>query len=101
MTRDKAVLSDTPHDGYRYRHFKGATYTVVCIADHTESGERLVVYRGPLGGLWARPYADWMSSPDGHRRRFVAEHPSLAVSKQEAHSEADPRKRVPVQEGDR
>jgi sirohydrochlorin ferrochelatase len=41
----------------RYRHFKGNEYEVVGVARHSETGERLVVYR-PLygdGGLWVRP----------------------------------------------
>lgn len=42
----------------RYRHFKGNFYQVVGVARHSETEERLVVYR-PLygeGGLWVRPY---------------------------------------------
>lgn len=43
----------------RYRHFKGGLYEVVGVARHSETDERLVVYR-PLygdGGLWVRPVA--------------------------------------------
>ena len=43
----------------RYRHFKGGEYEVVGVARHSETGERLVVYR-PLyndSGLWVRPVA--------------------------------------------
>ena len=43
----------------KYRHFKGGEYEVLGVATHSESGERLVVYR-PLygeGGLWVRPEA--------------------------------------------
>jgi hypothetical protein len=41
----------------RYRHFKGGEYEVVGVARHSETDERLVVYR-PLSddsGLWVRP----------------------------------------------
>ena len=41
----------------RYRHYKGREYEVYGIARHSESEERLVVYR-PLYGersLWVRP----------------------------------------------
>jgi hypothetical protein len=41
----------------RYRHFKGGEYEVIGVARHSETDERLVVYR-PLygvGGLWVRP----------------------------------------------
>lgn len=43
----------------RYRHFKGNEYKVLGVARHSETDERLVVYR-PLhgdGGLWVRPLA--------------------------------------------
>ncbi|MBX9579087.1 MAG: DUF1653 domain-containing protein [Gemmataceae bacterium] len=43
----------------RYRHFKGGLYEVLGVARHSETDERLVVYR-PLsgdGGLWVRPAA--------------------------------------------
>ena len=43
----------------RYRHFKGGEYEVIGVARHSETDERLVVYR-PLyndTGLWVRPVA--------------------------------------------
>ena len=43
----------------RYRHFKGSEYQVIGIARHSETDERMVVYR-PLyndSGLWVRPVA--------------------------------------------
>lgn len=43
----------------RYRHFKGGEYEVIGVARHSETGERVVVYR-PLyndSGLWVRPVA--------------------------------------------
>ncbi len=41
----------------RYRHFKGGLYEVLGVARHSETGERLVVYRALYGegGLWVRP----------------------------------------------
>lgn len=41
----------------RYRHYKGAEYTVLGVARHSETGEWLVVYRPEYGdrGLWVRP----------------------------------------------
>ena len=42
-----------------YRHFKGGLYEVLGVARHSETGERLVVYRALYGegGLWVRPEA--------------------------------------------
>ena len=40
-----------------YRHFKGGAYRVYGIATHSETGERLVVYRAMYGcfALFVRP----------------------------------------------
>jgi hypothetical protein len=43
----------------KYRHYKGNDYEVIGVATHSETRERLVVYR-PLygeGALWVRPLA--------------------------------------------
>ena len=42
-----------------YRHYKGNLYEVVDVATHSETEERLVVYRALYGerGLWVRPLA--------------------------------------------
>jgi hypothetical protein len=43
----------------RYRHFKGGEYEVIGVARHSETDERLVIYRPLSGesGLWVRPVA--------------------------------------------
>ncbi|MFT5033017.1 MAG: hypothetical protein ACI89D_001111 [Bermanella sp.] len=48
----------------RYRHYKGGEYEVIGVARHSETGERLVVYR-PLygeGALWVRPLSMFLES---------------------------------------
>ncbi|WP_208740862.1 DUF1653 domain-containing protein [Micromonospora arida] len=40
-----------------YRHYKGGLYEVFGVAEHTENGERFVVYTDALGRLWVRPQA--------------------------------------------
>lgn len=42
-----------------YRHYKGKLYDVIGVATHSETGERLVVYRPQYGerALWVRPLA--------------------------------------------
>lgn len=41
----------------RYQHYKGAMYEVIGIATHSETEEKLVVYRTLYGdkGMWVRP----------------------------------------------
>lgn len=40
-----------------YRHYKGELYEVLEVATHSETGEKLVVYRALYGnyGVWVRP----------------------------------------------
>ena len=59
----------------RYRHYKGGEYTVMGVAQHSETGEALVVYRPEYGGrgLWVRPLAmfnEGVDTPDGVKPRF-------------------------------
>lgn len=39
-----------------YRHFKGELYTLVCFATHSETDEKLVVYKNDKEQIFARPY---------------------------------------------
>ena len=56
--------------GARYKHFKGGIYRVQAIANHTETGETLVVYRDMYGDedgerkFYARPYDMFTSNVD-------------------------------------
>ena len=45
----------------RYRHFKGGLYEVLYTATHSETMERMVVYRALYGerGVWVRPESMW------------------------------------------
>ena len=45
----------------KYRHFKGNEYEVIALATHSETGERMVVYRALYGdgGTWVRPASMW------------------------------------------
>ncbi len=60
----------------RYRHYKGGEYTVMGVAQHSETGEALVVYRPEYGDreLWVRPlsmFQESVETPDGVVPRFA------------------------------
>lgn len=57
-----------------WRHFKGGTYRIVAVAQHTEGEGLLVVYQAcERGGLWARPLTGpkGFLTPEGDQPRFV------------------------------
>ncbi len=44
-----------------YRHFKGNRYELVAVALHSETLEKMAVYRALYGngGVWVRPLSMW------------------------------------------
>lgn len=59
----------------RYVHYKGGEYEVIGVARHSETEERLVVYRALYGarGLWVRPeamFTETVETADGVVPRF-------------------------------
>ncbi|MBQ3058573.1 MAG: DUF1653 domain-containing protein [Clostridia bacterium] len=45
----------------KYRHFKGNEYEVLAVANHSETLEKMVVYKALYGEeeIWVRPLSMW------------------------------------------
>ena len=59
-------MRDMPKPGQVYRHFKGNIYRVIAVADHSETGERLVIYKrdDTEEKAYARPLDMFLSEVD-------------------------------------
>ena len=59
-------MAQIPKSGEVYRHFKGTKYVIVDTAIHTETGEKLVIYRSldEEGKTFARPLDMFISRVD-------------------------------------
>lgn len=60
----------------RYKHYKGNIYEFVTVAIHTETKEKLVIYKNETGETFARPYDMFygMVEKDGKKMRRFSEY---------------------------
>ena len=63
-----------PVSGERYTHYKGGTYEIISMAIHTETQEKMVVYKSlSFGSIYVRPYEEFIKpAKDGYETGFIA-----------------------------
>ena len=59
-------MRNIPQEGEMYRHFKGNEYQIVAVAEHSEDGSQMVVYKALYGEgkCYARPLEMFMEMVD-------------------------------------
>lgn len=60
-----------PEPNRLYKHYKGGIYEFLFLAEHTETGETLVIYKSILFGTnYARPLTEWNKETEDGGIRF-------------------------------
>jgi len=55
-----------------YKHYKGNEYELLCIANHSETLEMMVVYKALYGDgeVWVRPLSMWNEYVDVNGKKM-------------------------------
>jgi hypothetical protein len=64
-------MNQYPQPGEKWLHYKGGQYEIVCMCNHTDTNEVLVIYRSlSFGGWHARPFSEWHDIIEVEGSRF-------------------------------
>ena len=59
------LIKNYPKPGEKYQHYKGGQYEVICMCNHTDTNEPLVIYKSlSFGSQYARPLSEWYDEVD-------------------------------------
>ena len=61
------LKQEYPKPGEKWQHYKGGQYETICLCNHSETNEILVIYKSlSFGGFHARPLSEWCEEVDQH-----------------------------------
>lgn len=59
------MIKSYPQPKEKYQHYKGGQYEVICMCNHTDTNEPLVIYKSlSFGSHYARPFSEWYNQVD-------------------------------------
>ncbi|MBR5361538.1 MAG: DUF1653 domain-containing protein [Lachnospiraceae bacterium] len=84
-------MREEPKELQIYKHFKGDYYQVITVAKHSETGEKLVIYRSLFSGdkVCARPLDMFLSEVDHEKYPLVKQRWRFALVTGSAGKQSD------------
>lgn len=105
--RMRGKMRDNPRPQEIYRHFKGNLYQILSLAEHTETGETLVIYQALYGEfkIYARELSMFLSETDtkkypdaGQKYRFEKIEAGMLAKEQKTENAVVTKQEKEVQE---